>query len=521
MPYPYKTFREWFADEEKLGNVIRLKTPIKCGDYNNIVDQEHGIPGKIPETELRALCRYFHSLPGKPMGIIENPVNNRPDIPVIVNPWATRERTLRSMGFKDKDELCRKYGDVLKNKIKPVKVSKGEALCKQVIIPEEQVDLMKDIPRCWVEFNQFLWSGCNGIIITYDPETKSHNLGKLRAGQFDWKDGNPNDPYPEEKVKKQMIATMGTPMYSHMASNTGRYYYYNYRLKNKPMPCIYTFGLPGDIHQVASYRKLLWPETGDEYEILGGFRGNPLEVVESETIPGLMVPAHAEWVIEGEFLPEDIVTPPYGEDFFAGIMLGGMTWPVFRVKCITHRKEPWWTATTFSSSGLHGHEGTHTGLAVLNTEAEAVAYLRDVGFKVKDVVMIAGSLMVVQLDIDGAAKPYPHYGKKVAMALAADGMWGLAAKFIIVVGPDIDPYDGVDVLWALALRVQPVSDTIVVEKGLGLDPVTVRGQLEIAGEQVMIDALIKVPERHDTWPPRSEPPDWEREAIKRMKEKLG
>jgi hypothetical protein len=54
-----------------------------------------------------------------------------------------------------------------------------------------------------------------------------------------------------------------------------------------------------------------------------------------------------------------------------------------------------------------------------------------------------------------------------------------------------------------------------------LDPVTVRGQLEIAGEQVMIDALIKVPERHDAWPPRSEPPDWERAAIKRIKEKLG
>lgn len=40
MAYPYKNFREWLSDEEKLGNVVRIKTPIKCGDYNNIVDVE-------------------------------------------------------------------------------------------------------------------------------------------------------------------------------------------------------------------------------------------------------------------------------------------------------------------------------------------------------------------------------------------------------------------------------------------------------------------------------------------------
>lgn len=78
MPYPYKTLREWLVEEEELGNVVRVKTPIKCGDYSNIVDIGNGIPGKQPETEMRALVRYLHTLPGKPIGIIENPINNRP-----------------------------------------------------------------------------------------------------------------------------------------------------------------------------------------------------------------------------------------------------------------------------------------------------------------------------------------------------------------------------------------------------------------------------------------------------------
>ena len=86
MPFPYKSFREWMQDEENLGHVLRIKAPIKCGDYSNIVDIGPGIPGKQPETQVRAMVRYLHTLPGKPIGFIERPVNNRPDIPVILNP---------------------------------------------------------------------------------------------------------------------------------------------------------------------------------------------------------------------------------------------------------------------------------------------------------------------------------------------------------------------------------------------------------------------------------------------------
>ncbi len=128
MPYPYRTFREWVDDEEKLGNVLRIKAPIKCGDYSNIVDIGNEIPGKIPETEIRALVRYLHTLSGKPIGIIEKPVNNRPDVPVIVNPWPNRERTLRGLGVEDKEEFCEKLKGLEVSGIKPVAVSKSEAM---------------------------------------------------------------------------------------------------------------------------------------------------------------------------------------------------------------------------------------------------------------------------------------------------------------------------------------------------------------------------------------------------------
>jgi len=528
MSYPYKTLREWIEEEEKLGNVLRIKTPIKCGDYNNIVDIGNGIPGKQPETEIRAVARYLHSLPGKPIGIIEKPVSNRPDIPVVVNIWPSRERTLRGLGCKDKEELCKKLESFMINRIKPVEVEKEAAPCKQVIIPEEKVDLRRDIPRCWVEFNQCLWSTCNGTVIVYDPQTGTHGLAKARAGEYEWKDANPSTPFPEERLKKHMFCTL---IYlGPVQGNVGRYYYENYRTKNKPMPAAFVFGIPTDMHMIAALKtSLKWPETGDEYEVLGGFRGEPVEVVESETIPNLKVPAQAEWVIEGEFLPEDEVLPPYAEDIASGYMFGGEACPIFRVKCVTHRREPWWTSTTFSSTGLHGHEGVHTGLGITHCEADTINYLRRCGFKVKDVYMpdnTSREVVIVQLEVDGAMKPFPHYGKTVAMALHTNpnGYMGPQCKYTIVVGPDIDPYDYHDVMWALGSRTMPVSDSIVIEKGLAQwgDPGATRGPLgwKCYGEQILIDALIKVPERYDTWPTRSEPTEWEKEAIRRIKERL-
>lgn len=536
MPYPYMSLREWIAEEEKLGNVLRIETPIKCGDYNNIVDIGNDIPGKQPETELRAVVRYLHTLPNKPMAIVERPINNRPDIPVVLNPWPNRQRTLSGLGLADKNELCEKLRHISANKIKPVQVPKSQAPCKEVVIREGEIDLNKNIPRCWIEFNQMLWSTVNGLVIVHDPKTGTHDIGKLRSGMYDWKNGDPANPFPEEMVRRHMYSTL---IYlGPKPSNAGRFYCENYKKFDKSMPAALVFGLPTDFHMVASFKSFEWPGPDDEYDLVGGFGGRPIELVASETIPGLLVPAHAEWVIEGEYLPEDEIMPPLAEDIASGYIFGSEACPKFRVRCISHRKNPWWDATTFSSSGSSfdsepgtlgtSHEGPHFGFLALSQEVPAINFLRDNGFKVKDIVKLGGGreVVVVQLEVDGADKPYPHYGKQVLMALHGNqgGSIGRLTKYLIVVGPDINPYDFNDVMWALGTRSMPVSDSIIIEKGLAEwgDPSAYRGPLgwKTYGEQIMIDGLIKVPERYDDWPPRAEPTEWEKEAVRRIKKKL-
>lgn len=523
MTYPYKSFEDWLSDEERLGNVLRIETPIKCGDDSSIVPIGNGIPGKQPETEMRAVSRYLHSLPGKPIGVVENPIDNRPDIPVVVNPWPSRQRVLRGMGLATINDLCRKITDIPRNRIKPLKMNKTDASCKEAVIFARSVDLRSAIPRVWVEFHQCLWSGFNGTAIIYDPDTGAHSLGKIRVGQYEWQNADPAQPFPEERVKTCMYAAIsrgGT-----RPTNTSRRYLRNLE-QHKPLPGVFVFGSPPDLHVVAALKTLPWPENGDEYEMLGGFRKEPVEVVQSETIPGLCVPAHSHWVLEGEFLPEGEKLPEFaGDDNFIPYIIGGGVYTVFKVHCITHRRKPLWTASLSSSGGLHGQEGTHSGLACLNLEAEALNHLRGLGFLVRNVALLAGPLVtVIQLEVDGREKPFPAYGKKVGMALAAYGVH-IATPYIIVVGPDIDPHNGRDVLWAMGMLSKPVADAVVwkdgtpgIEMMLGLSS---GGNPAVSnGEQVVIDATTPVPERYAAWRPRSDPPEWEKEAIAKMKKKI-
>ena len=539
MGYPWKSFREWLADEEKLGDVHRATVPLKCGDPDSIVDPTPadlraeqmevincpGANGKMMESEIRAYSRYLHSKPNCPIGLIEKPINNTPDIPVVINPWATKERVFRMAGVDSKQALAEKIGKLKDNMIEPKVLDKKDAPCKEVIIKEEDVNVYEQLPRNWVEFETVPWSPCGGgQFIVYDEKTDTHDLGVWRCGFFEWDDGDPDKPLPEDFRKSHMCVAM---IYDGpIASDGGMYYRDNYRKFDKPMPAAYAMCCdPGIVLTSAVRSGLVWPQdNADEYAVAGGLNGEPIELVESETIPGLKVPAHAEIILEGEFLPQDYLVPKFAEGVYQGHLLGNHDMPIFRIKCITMRKKPMWM-TTWSGSGMN-HEGPHTALADVLFEVEALNYLWANDYKVKDIVSYDLETIVVQTTVDGMQKP-PHYGKQLLNAVYAcpHGYLGNGSKYYIAVGPDIDPYNLRDVIWALGTRAQPVSDTIVIKEGLCAwgDPSGLPGPLgwRAYGQQVLIDALIKVPERRTYWEPRTEPRSWEEKAIERMKEKLG
>jgi UbiD family decarboxylase len=147
----------------------------------------------------------------------------------------------------------------------------------------------------------------------------------------------------------------------------------------------------------------------------------------------------------------------------------------------------------------------HDYLGLLTVEAEVLADLRRKIPEVKDVAVTPNMSYIVQLTVDGAQKPHPEFGKYVLHAVwGAAGRWGRTAKLVVVVGPDVDPYDMNSVEWAMQTRWQPIKDSIMNAAGQAfvLDPSCEKSPQfgAFRSEQMGIDATIKVPERFSDYP---------------------
>ena len=253
----------------------------------------------------------------------------------------------------------------------------------------------------------------------------------------------------------------------------------------------------------------------DKYALAGAVRGEPLELVKCE-MSDLYVPATAEHVIEGEIMvpPQEESDGPHGN--FLGYYDPEFVLPLTKVKCITHRKSPiWYNTYEMWPPFDHGYIG------VTFTAIEILSDLRRKLPEVNDVVLHGGTWLpfaVVQLSVDRDEKPWPYYGWHVIHAVwAASGRFPRMMKYVVVVGPDIDPYNLTDVLIAMVTRTQPIKDFIFNEHGgaLVLDPSAPRGPQgnTLVSEQVGIDATIKQPERDAEFPKVARPTSEQLDSI--------
>jgi UbiD family decarboxylase len=253
----------------------------------------------------------------------------------------------------------------------------------------------------------------------------------------------------------------------------------------------------------------------DEYEYAGALRGSPVELVKCDTVD-LEVPAHAEFVLEGVCYPEEQeLTGRHSNPVGYYDVIG--QFPCVKIHHITHRKNPQWYATMEMVPPFD-----HNYIALLPVEGELLADLRAKIPEVNDVVVTPNMGYIVQLSVDGADKPHVEFGKYVIHAVwGAAGRWARTAKWVTIVGPDVDPYDLKSVEWAVMTRVQPFSDTIINKsaQAMILDVSAPRSEQFGAfnSEQIGIDATIKVPERFKEYAPVS---NATAEEVAAIREKL-
>jgi UbiD family decarboxylase len=220
------------------------------------------------------------------------------------------------------------------------------------------------------------------------------------------------------------------------------------------------------------------PKPADELAIAGGLRGKAVEVVKSENT-NIMVPAHAEMVIEGTVdLREATMEPegPFGEMF-------GYLGPVkeknfvMTIDTITHRKQPWI---------MNAMTGMQRGYVTAPMDAAYSVSLRKMIPRFVAYTNPQDTMGIVVLSID---KTGPGQGLKSGLAIAKRNP---IAKVVIVVDKDINIYDRTDVMFAIGSRWQPHPASEILEETFGL--MTDPSQVKYARtSKIVIDATRQLP----------------------------
>ena len=202
------------------------------------------------------------------------------------------------------------------------------------------------------------------------------------------------------------------------------------------------------------------PQGSDEMAIAGGIAGEPIEVVKCETID-VEVPASSEIVLEGE-IPTDYKEPDPACGENTGYMIINESVYAFKIKCITHRKNPIWhnIISQFppSESNVLRGVGVEGLMMSFLINSCGIPQVKEVAFH-----YCGGGwrLCVVRIQDIGGVRTH---NSTVWQALTATLSLSVDyPKIVVAVDNDIDPWDLDSVFWAVSSRYMPHRDTKIIQ----------------------------------------------------------
>ncbi|WP_374473890.1 UbiD family decarboxylase [Arenimonas sp.] len=226
------------------------------------------------------------------------------------------------------------------------------------------------------------------------------------------------------------------------------------------------------------------PDTLSEYEFAGLLRGARTRTWHSE-LTGLDAPAGAEIVMEGFIEPGDTALEgPYGDH--TGYYNAQGEFPVFTVKRLRLRRD----AIYHGSYMGRAPEDEPSVLASALNEV-FVPILRRIFPEIVD-FHLPPEACSYRIAVVSIRKQYPGHARRIMM-----GIWSYLrqftyTKFVIVTDEDIDVRDWSQVLWALSTRVDPVRDSLLVDK-TPIDYLDFSSPVPNLGSKLGLDATRKWP----------------------------
>jgi len=397
----WNDLRDFLAMLEERGDLLRVKEPV---DW---------------EYEAVALTRRTSDLQG-PALLFEQVRDS--DYPCLSGLFAAKRRVAWSLQV-DEDDLFDVYRRREETSLPVEEVE--EAPCQEIVLTGDDIDLttLPILRHYELDAGRYITAG---LQVANDPESGRRNVSIHRM-----------------LLLGRNRLTVFAPPGRHLRTVIERH-----AERGSPAEIASVFGAE-PATQIASQAR---PTYGvDEFEIAGGLRGAPVQLVRGHSID-VMVPATAEMVIEGRIIPgEMVVDGPFGE--YPGTYSDAKPAPVLEVTAITMRRGAMYQNTLTGMPMTENHW-------MMQPAAVAAVY--------REAYKVAPEIRAVNVTEGGSArhhvvvsikKRHPADARNTLVALMAAH---IGAKQIIVVDEDIDVFDPLHVEWAVNTRVQADRDVVII-----------------------------------------------------------
>lgn len=391
----------------------------------DVLSIEEPVPG---DQVITALVQQLAAQGRRPM--LWLPKVQGLEVPVVTNLFGSRERVARMLGCEVRG-LHQAYQARARQLTKPRRVETGPVM--DLVQEGEAVDLAT-LPMLRHFATDRAPYITNAVLVGQHPDTRAGNLSYHRSMVH----------------SRQEIATS-----LHSRGDLWRLLQLAAE-RSQPLPVAMVIGAHPLFMLAASARV---PFGTDEREVAGGLLGEPLEVVATPR-HGILVPAHAQFVLEGVIDPQARAEEgPFGE--FTGYSSDRSTNNLLRVQTVMRRRD----AVLIDVMG--GHSDEHLNLARIPREAEMAEKLMQ-RFPGVTGLHYPNSGTHFHAYV-GVRQMRPGEARQVMLGLLG---WDPYLKTVIAVDPDVDITSDEQVLWALATHFQPHRDVLMVDglPGSALDP---------------------------------------------------
>jgi 4-hydroxy-3-polyprenylbenzoate decarboxylase len=195
-----------------------------------------------------------------------------------------------------------------------------------------------------------------------------------------------------------------------------------------------------------------------EIDSAGGRLGRPIKVVRGE-LTGLPIPADAELAFEGFMPPPDEETRPEGPfaEWPGYYATDAGAEPVVRVGAIYHRNDPILLGQPPAKPTFPGRQPSLAGMAAIwdALEAAGVPGVTGVWKPLGGGVSFMNVISIKQM--------HAGHAKMAGLVATGAGPAAYMGRITVIVDDDIDVTNTAEVLWALATRWDPKTQTDVID----------------------------------------------------------